>query len=119
MPRRLLSFSLPSYCQQLKLTEHLASNFYSSQILGAGDLVDSRSLASFIANCQFKFGGIAKAPGEHPGELRSFLTILSNLLVSFTLKLLSEERVTTIHKMLATSSVTLLYSSFQVYSTHP
>lgn len=25
----------------------------------------------FIAECQFKYGGIAKAPGEHPGEQNS------------------------------------------------
>ncbi|KAG6808275.1 hypothetical protein H0H92_004670 [Tricholoma furcatifolium] len=36
-------------------------------ILGAVDLVDTHSLTSFIASCQFKYGGIAKAPGEHPG----------------------------------------------------
>ncbi|KAG6888407.1 hypothetical protein C0995_008411 [Termitomyces sp. Mi166 len=35
-------------------------------ILGAGDLVDTHNLARFLASCQFKYGGISKAPGEHP-----------------------------------------------------
>lgn len=26
-------------------------------------------MASFLAQCQFKYGGLAKAPGEKPGEL--------------------------------------------------
>ena len=37
------------------------------QILGVGNLVDHEANASFIDTCQFKFGGIAKAPDEHPG----------------------------------------------------
>jgi geranylgeranyl transferase type-1 subunit beta len=37
------------------------------KILGANEFVDAIGLAEFIANCQFKYGGIAKAPGEHPG----------------------------------------------------
>ncbi|KAJ3762747.1 terpenoid cyclases/protein prenyltransferase alpha-alpha toroid [Lentinula raphanica] len=45
------------------------------KILGAGDLVDSRSLASFLATCQFKFGGIAKAPGEHPDPYHTYLSL--------------------------------------------
>ena len=38
------------------------------QLLGADDLLDTSSLAHFLETCQFKFGGIAKAPGEHPGR---------------------------------------------------
>ncbi|KAE9396109.1 terpenoid cyclases/Protein prenyltransferase [Gymnopus androsaceus JB14] len=38
----------------------------SLKILGA---------ASFIANCQFKFGGIAKAPGEHPDPYHTYLSL--------------------------------------------
>jgi len=38
------------------------------QILGATKLVDNAALASFIGSCQFKYGGIAKAPGEHAGR---------------------------------------------------
>ena len=41
------------------------------QILGAGDLVDERALVAFLTDCQFKFGGISKAPGERPGWLLS------------------------------------------------
>ena len=37
------------------------------QILDVRQEVDSEALASFIAQCQFKFGGIAKAPGARPG----------------------------------------------------
>jgi prenyltransferase beta subunit len=44
------------------------TNPYSHQILGAGELVDGVALASFIGNCQFRFGGIGKAPGENPGR---------------------------------------------------
>jgi geranylgeranyl transferase type-1 subunit beta len=37
------------------------------QILDARELPDSHSMASFIAACQFKYGGIAKVAGETPG----------------------------------------------------
>ncbi|KAI0754575.1 terpenoid cyclases/Protein prenyltransferase [Daedaleopsis nitida] len=36
-------------------------------ILGEGHLVDERALADFLSQCQFKYGGLAKAPGEKPG----------------------------------------------------
>ena len=36
-------------------------------ILGATELVDNMPPASPLGDCQFKYGGIAKAPGEHPG----------------------------------------------------
>ena len=42
------------------------------QILGATDLVNTTALASFIGTCQFKYGGIAKAPGEHAGEFLEY-----------------------------------------------
>ncbi|GLB38600.1 putative terpenoid cyclases protein prenyltransferase [Lyophyllum shimeji] len=45
------------------------------QILGAGDLVDARALAMFLANCQFKYGGLAKAPGEHPDPYHTYLSL--------------------------------------------
>ncbi|KAH0586009.1 hypothetical protein H2248_007286 [Termitomyces sp. 'cryptogamus'] len=44
-------------------------------ILGAGDLVDTLSLARFLASCQFKYGGIAKAPGEHPDPYHTYLSL--------------------------------------------
>lgn len=44
------------------------------QILGAEDLVDSNALASFLGRCQFKYGGISKAPGENPGRNRTPLS---------------------------------------------
>jgi len=45
------------------------------QILGAGELVDSTALASFLGNCQFKFGGIGKAPGELPDPYHTYLSL--------------------------------------------
>ncbi|KAG6845616.1 hypothetical protein H0H87_006669 [Tephrocybe sp. NHM501043] len=48
----------------------LLSNHHSS-----GDLVDTHNLASFLASCQFKYGGIAKAPGEHPDPYHTYLSL--------------------------------------------
>ena len=47
----------------------LASLIYvlDHQILGEKGVINSTALANFVARCQFKFGGIAKAPGEYPG----------------------------------------------------
>lgn len=45
------------------------------KILGAGNFVDARALAGFIARCQFKFGGIAKAPGETPDPYHTYLSL--------------------------------------------
>lgn len=39
-----------------------------TKILGAGEFVDAEANAAFLSECQFKFGGIAKAPEEHPGS---------------------------------------------------
>ncbi|KAH9932713.1 terpenoid cyclases/Protein prenyltransferase [Epithele typhae] len=44
-------------------------------ILGAGDLVDRAAMAAFLAECQFKFGGIAKAPGERPDPYHTYLSL--------------------------------------------
>lgn len=38
------------------------------QILGVKGLVNGPALLRFISNCQFRFGGISKAPGEDPGK---------------------------------------------------
>ncbi|KAF8895223.1 terpenoid cyclases/protein prenyltransferase alpha-alpha toroid [Infundibulicybe gibba] len=45
------------------------------QILGANSLVDARSLVHFLARCQFKYGGIAKAPGNHPDPYHTYLSL--------------------------------------------
>ncbi|KAF8158421.1 terpenoid cyclases/protein prenyltransferase alpha-alpha toroid [Crassisporium funariophilum] len=45
------------------------------KILGAGDMVDSRALANFLSKCQFKYGGIAKAPGETPDPYHTYLSL--------------------------------------------
>ncbi|PIL35158.1 hypothetical protein GSI_02947 [Ganoderma sinense ZZ0214-1] len=44
-------------------------------ILGHGDLVNERAMADFLANCQFKFGGLAKAPGERPDPYHTYLSL--------------------------------------------
>ncbi|KAJ6622692.1 terpenoid cyclases/protein prenyltransferase alpha-alpha toroid [Mycena sp. CBHHK59/15] len=45
------------------------------QILGEQDKVDAYALAQFVAACQFPFGGIAKAPGEHPDPYHTYLSL--------------------------------------------
>ncbi|KAK7054301.1 geranylgeranyl transferase type-1 subunit beta [Paramarasmius palmivorus] len=47
----------------------------SLKILGASELVDYRSLSKFVAECQFKFGGIGKAPGEGPDPYHTYLSL--------------------------------------------
>ncbi|KZT28744.1 terpenoid cyclases/Protein prenyltransferase [Neolentinus lepideus HHB14362 ss-1] len=47
----------------------------SLQILGVKALVDSGPLTQFLAKCQFKFGGIAKAPGEHSDPFHTYLSL--------------------------------------------
>ncbi|KAI0373782.1 terpenoid cyclases/Protein prenyltransferase [Pilatotrama ljubarskyi] len=44
-------------------------------ILGAGDLVNERAMAEFLGRCQFKFGGLAKAPGERPDPYHTYLSL--------------------------------------------
>ncbi|KAF5315135.1 hypothetical protein D9619_007231 [Psilocybe cf. subviscida] len=45
------------------------------KILGAESLVDSTTLATFLARCQFKYGGIAKAPGETPDPYHTYMAL--------------------------------------------
>jgi len=51
-------------------------------ILGAGDLLDARALGAFLAGCQYKFGGISKAPGEHPDPYHTYLSIAAAAIVA-------------------------------------
>ncbi|KAH8982280.1 terpenoid cyclases/Protein prenyltransferase [Lactarius akahatsu] len=51
-------------------------------ILGAGDLLDAHALGAFLARCQYKFGGISKAPGEHPDPYHTYLSIAAAAIVS-------------------------------------
>ncbi|KAI8986274.1 terpenoid cyclases/Protein prenyltransferase [Trametes punicea] len=44
-------------------------------ILGAGELVNERAMADFLARCQFKFGGLAKAPGESSDPYHTYLSL--------------------------------------------
>ena len=48
-------------------TLRIALDQLHEQILGATELVDNIALASYLGDPQFKYGGIAKAPGEHTG----------------------------------------------------
>ncbi len=45
--------------------------------------MDKRALADFLEKCQFKYGGLSKAPGERPGEtspvLRPTAAVLTSL----------------------------------------
>lgn len=47
----------------------------SLQILGAKEYVNTIGMAKFLAKCQFKYGGIAKAPGEHPDPYHTYLSL--------------------------------------------
>ncbi|KAI0927734.1 hypothetical protein AcW1_007107 [Taiwanofungus camphoratus] len=47
----------------------------SLNILGASELVDSIALAGFLGRCQFKFGGIAKAPAERSDPYHTYLSL--------------------------------------------
>jgi hypothetical protein len=56
--------------------------------------VNTKSLAMFFSRCQFKYGGIAKAPGEHPGTHAYMRTDLlfsepSNYIFSLSLNIRS------------------------------
>ncbi|KAI0298124.1 terpenoid cyclases/Protein prenyltransferase [Multifurca ochricompacta] len=51
-------------------------------ILGAGDFLDARALGRYLAQCQYKFGGISKAPGEHPDPYHTYLSIAAAAIVS-------------------------------------
>jgi len=51
-------------------------------IIGAGDLIDARALGAFLAQCQYKFGGISKAPGEHPDPYHTYLSIAAAAVVT-------------------------------------
>ncbi|KAJ6591620.1 terpenoid cyclases/protein prenyltransferase alpha-alpha toroid, partial [Mycena vulgaris] len=45
------------------------------KILGAPDFIDTELHANFLGSCQFKYGGIAKAPGEDPDPYHTYLSI--------------------------------------------
>ncbi|KAF8558261.1 terpenoid cyclases/Protein prenyltransferase [Imleria badia] len=47
----------------------------SLTILGAREFVCEWALSKFIASCQFKFGGISKAPKEHPDPYHTYLSL--------------------------------------------
>ncbi|KIP04227.1 hypothetical protein PHLGIDRAFT_76254 [Phlebiopsis gigantea 11061_1 CR5-6] len=47
----------------------------SLAILGLGEDVDSEALAGFISQCQFKFGGIAKAPEARPDPYHTYMSV--------------------------------------------
>ncbi|KAF9046235.1 terpenoid cyclases/protein prenyltransferase alpha-alpha toroid [Panaeolus papilionaceus] len=45
------------------------------KILGAEEFVDTYSMAQFLGRCQFKYGGIAKAPGESADPYHTYLSL--------------------------------------------
>jgi geranylgeranyl transferase type-1 subunit beta len=49
----------------------------SVDILGHSEVISPLNNASFISLCQFKFGGIAKAPSERPDPLHTYLSLAS------------------------------------------
>ncbi|THH27658.1 hypothetical protein EUX98_g6538 [Antrodiella citrinella] len=47
----------------------------SLHILGASEYVNVTALASFLSKCQFKFGGIAKAPEDTPDPYHTYMAV--------------------------------------------
>jgi len=45
------------------------------KILGAGHLINSAALVEYLSRCQFKYGGIGKAPGENPDPYHTYLSL--------------------------------------------
>ncbi|KAL1677207.1 terpenoid cyclases/protein prenyltransferase alpha-alpha toroid [Schizophyllum commune] len=45
------------------------------KIMGAGHLVSEEALTKFLDRCQFRYGGISKAPGEHPDPYHTYLSL--------------------------------------------
>ncbi|KAF9453163.1 terpenoid cyclases/Protein prenyltransferase [Macrolepiota fuliginosa MF-IS2] len=45
------------------------------KILDMSHLIETKALASFLSECQFKFGGIAKCQDEHPDPYHTYLSI--------------------------------------------
>ncbi|KAI0049451.1 terpenoid cyclases/Protein prenyltransferase [Auriscalpium vulgare] len=43
-------------------------------IIGGKSLINTAAMAAFLADCQYKFGGISKAPGEHPDPYHTYLS---------------------------------------------
>lgn len=52
----------------------------SISILEAKGLVSELPIVSYIASCQFKFGGIAKFPGDHPDPYHTYLSLAASAL---------------------------------------
>jgi len=51
-------------------------------ILGADHLLDVHALRALLARCQYKFGGIGKAPDEHPDPYHTYLSIAAAAITS-------------------------------------
>lgn len=43
--------------------------------MGSGEFVNSAALASFLSQCQYKFGGIAKGVGERSDPYHTYLSL--------------------------------------------
>lgn len=78
--RWLLSNQLPSggFCGRTNKEADACYCFWCGgalKILGASNLVNSKGMAEFLASCQFKYGGIAKVPGDHPDPYHTYLSL--------------------------------------------
>ncbi|EJD50968.1 terpenoid cyclases/Protein prenyltransferase [Auricularia subglabra TFB-10046 SS5] len=64
-------------------TEKVADACYSFwcgaalAVLGRSELVDATRNNAFLASCQFKYGGIAKASNEHPDPFHTYMALAS------------------------------------------
>jgi len=56
----------------------------SLKILGAEQFVNVKANAEFLRECQFKFGGIAKAPGDHPDPMHTYLSLAALSIYPFS-----------------------------------
>lgn len=45
------------------------------KVLGADEFVDAGANARFLDECQFRFGGIAKAPEERPDPFHTYMSL--------------------------------------------
>jgi len=46
--------------------------------------VNVKANAEFLRECQFKFGGIAKAPGDHPDPMHTYLSLAALSIYPFS-----------------------------------
>lgn len=77
------------------------------QLLAGDHLVDSDANATFLSACQYKYGGIAKEPGETSGEL----------LTSATLRRSTRDPLTHFFRSLSHISITCLTITLSAFKS--